>query len=139
MFELSRKAFRSNFLYTPVSQAEFLAQQTTLLPFVMPELVLMAEQDGRLIGFMFAVPDALEARRGGDGTVIMKTLAVDPASTGMGLGGALFDLAQRAARDLGFRRAIHALFHDSNVSGRISGRYARTIRRYALFSRKLIA
>jgi GNAT superfamily N-acetyltransferase len=99
----------------------------------------MAEQAGRLIGFMFAVPDALEARRGGSGTVIMKTLAVDPSAAGKGLGGVLFDLAQRSARDLGFRRAIHALIHDANVSGRISGRYARTIRRYALFSRKLIA
>ena len=42
-----------------------------------------------------------------------------------------------AARgQLGFRRAIHALMHETNVSRTISGRYARTIRRYALFSRR---
>jgi ribosomal protein S18 acetylase RimI-like enzyme len=70
-------------------------------------------------------------------TVVLKTLAVDPSARGLGLGGALLDLAQRAAHDMGFRRAIHALFHDSNISGQISGRYARRIRRYALFSRGL--
>ena len=48
--------------------------------------------------------------------MILKTLAVDPSVRGLGLGGALMDLAQRSARELGFRRAIHALIHDSNVS-----------------------
>lgn len=138
MFALSLSAFSRNFLYTPISEAEFLSQQTSLLPYVTPELVLLAEQEERLVGFMFAVPDALEAQRGRGGTtVIMKTMAVDPAVGGIGLGGTLFDLAQRSAHRLGFRRAIHALIHETNTSGRISGRYARTIRRYALLSRKL--
>jgi hypothetical protein len=47
------------------------------------------------------------------------------------------DLAQRKARALGFRRAIHALIHESNVSGRISARTAQTMRRYALFAKPL--
>jgi hypothetical protein len=47
------------------------------------------------------------------------------------------DLAQRSARKLGFRRAIHALMHEENVSRTISGRYGRTIRRYALYARPL--
>jgi hypothetical protein len=38
---------------------------------------------------------------------------------------------------MGFRRAIHALMHETNVSRRLSDRYARTMRRYALFSRPL--
>jgi GNAT superfamily N-acetyltransferase len=138
MFALSLTAFSRNVLYTPISEAEFLSQQASLLPYVRPELVLLAEQEDRLVGYMFAVPDALEAQRGGRAaTVIMKTMAVDPSVGGIGLGGTLFDLAQRSAHQLGFRRAIHALMHETNASGRISGRYARTIRRYALFSRRL--
>jgi GNAT superfamily N-acetyltransferase len=137
MFALSLAAFSRNFLYTPISEAEFLSQQTSLLPYVRPELVLLAEQGDRLVGFMFAVPNVLEAPSGLGATVIMKTMAVDPSVGGMGLGATMFDLAQRSARQLGFRRAIHALIHESNVSGRISDRYARVIRRYALFSRKL--
>ena len=72
-------------------------------------------------------------------TVIIKTLGVDPAMSGMGLGGALVALVQRRARRLGFRRAIHALMHETNVSRRISDRSARTFRRYVLLSRSLRA
>ena len=64
---------------------------------------------------------------------------MDPSVRGLGLGGALLDLAQREAHALGFTRAIHALFHEANVSGRISSRYARPIRQYALFHRSLAA
>ena len=138
MFALSTVAFGSNFLYTPLSETEFLAQNRAVLPFVRPELVLLAEKDGSLAGFMFALPDARQAQRGGTvDTVVLKTIAVDPAVWGMGLGGALMDLVQRSARTMGFRRAIHALMHDANASRRISGRYGRTIRRYALFARRL--
>jgi len=58
-----------------------------------------------------------------------------PVSLGEG-GTPLLEL-DRSARDLGFRRAIHALIHETNVSRTISGRSARTFRRYALFSRQL--
>lgn len=138
IFTLSLAGFRRNFLYTPISEPEFLAQNRAVLPFARPELILLAERDGTLVGFMFALPDVLQARRGGSvDTVILKTIAVDPALSGMGLGGVLMDLVQRTARQMGFRRAIHALIHETNVSRRISDRYARTIRRYVLFSRPL--
>jgi GNAT superfamily N-acetyltransferase len=138
MFRLSTAAFSGNFLYSPLSEEEFMLQNRAVLPFVRPELVLLAEKDAEPAGFMFALPDALQARRGeAIDRVILKTVAVEPAFTGMGLGGALMDLVQRAARQLGFRRAIHALVHERNVSRRISDRYAHTIRRYALFARAL--
>ena len=138
MFELSLVAFSRNFLYSPISGDEFMMQNRAVLPFVRAELILLAERGGRLVGFMFALPDALQARRGETvDTVILKTIAVDPAIGGMGLGGTLMDLVQRTARQLGFRRAIHALIHERNVSRSISDRYALTIRRYALFAREL--
>jgi GNAT superfamily N-acetyltransferase len=138
IFALSLAGFSGNFLYTPISEAEFLAQNNAVLPVVRSELVLLAEKNGTLAGFMFALPDVLQEQRGeAVDTVILKTIAVHPSVAGMGLGGVLMDLVQRSARQLGFRRAIHALMHETNVSRTISGRYARTIRRYALFSRAL--
>ena len=140
LYRLSLLAFRDNFLYTPIGREEFIGQYRAILPHVRPELVLLAEKAGELIGYIFALPDILQRMRGQHiDTVILKTLAVDPAVRGLGLGGALLDLAQRAAHGLGYRRAIHALFHEQNLSGRISGRYARPLRRYALFSRRLQA
>jgi hypothetical protein len=44
-----------------------------------------------------------------------------------------------AARRLGFRRAIHALMHETNRSRNLSAHYSRTIRRYTLFARRLNA
>jgi len=135
---LSLAAFSRNFLYTPVGEAEFREQYHAVLPVVRPGLVLLAERGDELLGFMFAVPDVLRASRGAPvDTVILKTIAVHPSVAGSGLGGALMDLVQRGARQLGFTRAIHALIHESNTSRRISDRYARTIRRYALYSRSL--
>lgn len=136
IFHLSLTAFARNFLYTPIEETEFVAQYQAVLPYVRPELVLLAERADELLGFMFAVPDVLAAQRGSPvDTVILKTVAVDPRLAGSGLGSAMLDLVQREARQLGFRRAIHALIHETNISRQISGRYARTFRRYALFSR----
>ena len=138
IFALSIVAFSRNLYYTSIPEQEFLAQNYALLPFVRPELILLAEREEALVGFMFAMPDLLQAQRGASpDTVILKTIAVDPSVSGIGLGGVLMDLVQRRARQMGFRRAIHALMHETNGSRRISDRYARTIRRYALFSRPL--
>ena len=138
IYELSLVAFSRNFLYTPIPEQEFLTQNEALLPIVRPELILLAEDADGLLGFMFAVPDVQQARRGAAvNTVILKTMAVHPSIAGAGLGGVLMDRVQAAARRLGYGRAIHALMHESNVSRRISDRSARTIRRYALFSRAL--
>jgi predicted N-acetyltransferase YhbS len=138
IFTLSLSAFSQNLLYTPIREAEFLAQYQAVLPYVRPELVLAAEKGDALVGFMFALPDLLQARRGGAiDTIIIKTLAVDPSVGGMGLGGTLTALAQRTAHQLGFRRAIHALMHETNMSQKISHRSARIIRRYALYSKRL--
>jgi GNAT superfamily N-acetyltransferase len=138
IFALSLVSFQRNLLFTPPSEAEFLAQNAALLPVVRSELILLAERDGELIGFMFALPDVLQAtRRARIDTIILKTVAVHPAFQGIGLGGVLMDLVQRSARRMGYVRAVHALIHERNVSRHISDRYARTVRRYALFSRIL--
>jgi L-amino acid N-acyltransferase YncA len=135
---LSLAAFGRNTLYSPISREEFSASYRAVLPCVRPELVLLAEQEDALAGFAFAIPDVEEQRRRGTtGTVILKTVAVDPALHANGLGCVLTDLVHRRARALGYRRAIHALMHDSNASRNISRRTARTIRRYALFARTL--
>jgi GNAT superfamily N-acetyltransferase len=147
VFALSLIAFKENFLYTPLDEAEFMEQNRRLLPFVRPELVLLAEHhdeasqgEGRheLVGFLFAVPDVLQQKRGQTpDTIIIKTVAVKPGLGHAGLGSLLVAEAQQRAAALGYTRAVHALMHESNVSRNISRRYAETIRRYALFAKRL--
>ncbi len=139
IFRLSTRSFSGNLLYSPIAEGEFVEQYRVLLPCVRPELILLAEREGNLVGVVVALPDVLQARRGrAVDTVIVKTVGVDPDVSGMGLGGVLVALAQRSASRLGFRRAVHALMHETNRSRRISDRYAQTFRRYALLSRSLV-
>ena len=138
IYALSAISFRNNFLYSPIAEAEFADQYRQILPDVRPELVLLAEADGELVGFLFALPDLLQGRRGERvDTIIFKTIAVLPARSHAGLGGLLVDRGHAIARDLGYRRAIHALMHEENTSRNISSRTAQTMRRYALFARSL--
>jgi L-amino acid N-acyltransferase YncA len=138
IYELSVNSFRHNFLYTPIDEKRFSEQYSHVKPYLQPELILMAEEGEQLVGFLFAVPDLLQAKRGeAIDTVIIKTVAVLPGRAYAGLGSLLLMRGQAIAHALGYRRAIHALMHDDNKSRNISNRYAQTIRRYALFSKRL--
>lgn len=135
---VSLASFRNNFLYGSISEPEFREQYSRILPFLRPELVLIAEQGEKALGFIFALPDLLQARRGqAINTVIIKTLAVLPERAHAGLGSLLLARCQEVARDLGYGRAIHALMHETNYSRNLSRRYANTMRRYTLFARRL--
>jgi GNAT superfamily N-acetyltransferase len=134
--ELSLAAFADNFLYTPISRSEFLSMYQPLRPMLRPELILMAEQGGQLVGFMFGLPDMKQAERGGQvDTAIAKSLAVRPGRSGAGLGSVLMDRLHQAARAMGFRRVIHALMHENNRSMNISRRYGQSIRQYTLYGK----
>ena len=138
LYRLTARCFKQNFLYTPMPEAAFETQFQTLLPYLRPELVLIAEAQQTPVGFLLMVPDVCQTQRGETiDTVILKTLAVDPAWAGRGVGSLLAAEGQQRAAGLGFRRAIHALMHEQNRSGRISAHNGETIRRYALFSKPL--
>lgn len=135
---LSVRSFARNFLYTPLSEAEFLGAYGAFRERVDPQLVRVAERDGRTCGFVFAMADLLAVARGETPALIVKTLAVDPALARLGLGSLLVDLVHEAGRRKGFREAIHALQHETNSSRRITGRHSgQVFRRYALLSRSL--
>ncbi len=141
IYKLSVIGFRDNFLYTPLPESEFFDSYRRIVPYLRPELSLMARtEDGTLAGFLFALPDLEEAKRGEPSrTFIVKTTAVLPGRQWAGLGMLLLDRCQSAARDAGFTRAVHALMHDSNASRNLSIVYGgtKTLRRYTLYGREL--
>jgi len=134
------QAFSRNPLFSPLTRSEFMEQYLPIAAFIRPELVLIAEVMRTPVGFVFCVPDMMQARRGSAiDTVIVKTLAVAPEVEGIGLGALLLARANEAAAALGYRRAIYALMHEHNSSRGISRRYGTTMRRYELFANKLEA
>ena len=140
IYGVVRKSFHNNFLYTPIDAAEFMAQYAPVRNYIQPSLVLLAEQAGEPVGFIFALPDLAQAQRGESvDTVIIKTVGVVPELGGLGLGGLLVARCQLAARALGYRYAIHALMVEDNRSRKISAHYAQVMRRYTLFAKPLPA
>jgi GNAT superfamily N-acetyltransferase len=101
--------------------------------------VYIAEQHDVPVGFIFAIPDLAQAQRGQPiDSIVIKTVAVEPKLGGIGLGSLLVSRCQTAARSLGYRYVIHALMFEDNLSLKISAHYARIMRRYTLFSKRLV-
>jgi GNAT superfamily N-acetyltransferase len=132
-------AFKNNYLYADLDEADFLCQYKKLLDVLRPELVIVAEQRSETVGFLFAVPDFLRAAAGLPlDTFIIKTVAVLPHRELGGLGAVLVGEAQQLGTQMGFRRCIHALMQMGNMLARnISSAYAEPIRTYTLFARDL--
>jgi GNAT superfamily N-acetyltransferase len=138
IYDVSVLSFQQNFLYSPLPRPEFIAQYRMLHTKVRPELVWLAEQGRRPVGYVFAIPDLAQVQRGEKlTTLVVKTLAVVPGRATAGLGAVLLDRVHEEARRMGFTRAIHALMHETNSSRNLSAHSARLVRRYTLFARQL--
>ncbi len=135
---ISLRGFSNNFLYTPLEETAFLDAYRKVRERVDPGFVRIAERDGVPCGFVFAIRDIEAEARGEVPALIVKSLAVDPASRSTGLGSLLVDDVQLNGFKKGYTEAIHALQHESNTSLKITGRYqGRVFRKYALFSKRL--
>ena len=66
--ELSLAAFARNLLYSPIGLEEFVASYAPIRSHVVPELVLPAERDGHLVGFVFGIPNLMEREQTSSGT-----------------------------------------------------------------------
>jgi predicted N-acetyltransferase YhbS len=100
--------------------------------------VLLAEHEGRPVGYLFAIPNYLEALRGQPiRTVIGKTLSVLPGRRYGGLGVVLAGILHERSQALGYTRRIHALQHEATRSRNMSDFFGEVMRRYTLYSRRL--
>jgi hypothetical protein len=132
MYPLCLKTFGNNFLYTPISEQEFVNLYLPLIPKLVADYIIAAEdQDGLMRGFIFAVPNYSAALP--DKELIIKTYASDVK----GLGGWLLDELQQNAQRQGVEMFIHALMHEKNISLKNSANYAAPFRVYELFGIEL--
>jgi GNAT superfamily N-acetyltransferase len=138
IYGVSQVSFRQNFLYTEIPEAEFVAMYEPLFSVVRPELVLIAERASECVGYLFAIPDLAQKTRDLDvDTFIIKTVSILPRPEIRGLGTLLVARAQQLGHEMGFRRCIHALMFEDNISLNISRHYAGIMRKYTLYSKEL--
>jgi ribosomal protein S18 acetylase RimI-like enzyme len=127
IYELSRRIFSRNFLYTEISEDDFLRLYDGAERLIDPDLVLFAHApDDEAVGFLFAYPD-----RGG--AVDFKTLGVLPEHRRSGVAAALFHEGHRRAVEKGYRIANHCLFKEGNPSGDLDGGTGSLLRTYHLY------
>jgi GNAT superfamily N-acetyltransferase len=152
IYELSRRIFARNFLYTEISEADFLDLYAGSRALVDPDLVWFAQSpSGEDVGFLFAYPDlfravtAMHGQRGllaklrflrhrhEAGAVNFKTLGVLPEHRRSGVAAALFHEGHRRALEKGYRIANHCLYREGNPSGDLDGGAGETLREYRLY------
>jgi hypothetical protein len=138
IYQVSAVSFQQNFLYSPFTENDFMDMYLPLRGYVNPAFVMIAEDNDKPVGFIFNIPDYLQAQRQQPvDTLIVKSFAVLPGRAYAGLGNVLLAMTHRIAHDSGFKRAIHALMYEGNNSLIISNRFSRPFRRYVLFAKEL--
>lgn len=130
IYELSLKSFKNNFLYQAISFEDFVELYRPLVNLIKSELVWLAFNQGKLVGMLFALPDILNREQ-----IILKTVAVDPDYTGLGIASYLLARVQKEALNLGYTCAVQALYKAENKSALLTaGLRTKVIRRYGLFA-----
>lgn len=125
-------------LYSPMSKQAFIDRHLRARTIILSDLTLLAEVKGKLVGFIFAIPDLLQERRGQEiDTLVVRTLASAPERHYAGLGRLLLSTVHGRASERGFRHVIHALLPEASHWETLGRRSARTIRQYAIFLREL--
>jgi len=134
IYPVCMESFANNFMFTPISEVNFLSLYKPLKAYVEPKLVLIAEVEGQIVGFNFCLPDHSGAE---EKTMIVKTLARCNDRKYAGLGKLMLAMSHNNAAELGYDAVIHALFHEQNKSSVLSGELAKTFRDYSLYARTL--
>jgi hypothetical protein len=152
IYQLSRRIFAGNFLYTEIPEDEFVRLYAGARALLDPDLVLFARSPaGEDVGFLFAYPDrfrAVAAMRGERSllaklrflrhrrevdAVDFKTLGVLAGHRRSGVAAALFHEGHRRAAEKGYAHANHCLYKEGNPSGDLDGGKGTVIREYRLY------
>jgi hypothetical protein len=131
--QFSNKAFKENFLFTPIQGKDFVEKYSALKTFFDPELIWIVEDENLEIhALSFNIKDHLNKE---DDTLIVKTLARRKDSKFNGIGGYLGQKTYQLAKEKGYKQLIHALMSQDNSSVVLSEKY-NTIpfKSYALYS-----
>lgn len=139
IYHISLKSFRRNPLYTPIDEEPFLKQYIPYVHLADEDIILLAEKDGKEIGFIFCIPDFEEAKRGQKiSTIIVKTVAVIPEFQKLAIGNVLMSDIAKIAKQKGFENWICAFMYANNTSQKMAKRnQTELIREYALYGKEI--
>ena len=140
IYNVSIESFNRNPFYTSISEEDFIAQYEPYINMVDEELILIAEKEGKEVGFVFCIPDFNELKREGVlNTLILKTIAVLPEYENLAIGNILLRHIAKKAKIKNFKEWIFAFMYSNNTSQKMAKRNGtEVIREYALYTKELI-
>ncbi len=131
IYDLCLIAFKDNFLYTPYPWEAFIEKYRLLEGLNDPRMTLIAEHEGRAVGFVFMIEDYLceDEKR-----VVFKTYAVHPGVKYAGLGAVISQRLTQDLLDMGYTSAIHAFVIEGSASENSSSKDSEVYRTYKLYA-----
>jgi hypothetical protein len=127
------QVFVHNFMYTPISEPDFLALYTPLLPHLKPSLIDLVLDKDKMVGLIFAIDNLYTPQE-----VIVKTIARDLSDEYKGLAHHLAAKFQHKAFKMGYETMLHAYFHVENKSSRVSSNYdGQLYQQHVLYRKEL--
>jgi len=103
--EATREAFWN--LYVPGCDEHYLVRKMRRSPYFIPELVFVAEWDGRIVGSIFFTKSYVADKQGREyETITFGPVSVLPELHGGGIGSQLIEYAIREAVKLGYRAIL---------------------------------
>ena len=139
IYNVSVVSFVKNPFYTPVSEEEFIKQYEPYINMIDESLILIAEKDGKEIGFIFCIPNFNEMKiKGSIDTVILKTIAVLPEYQSLSIGSLMINKISNTSKEKGYKDWIYAFMYSENTSQRMAARNkTNVIREYALYGKEI--
>jgi len=137
LYDLCNEVFVHNFLYTSISAAAFLDLYIPLMPLMNKDLILLAEDrnNNKLAGFIFAIPNLFDVTKQ---SIIVKTLARNPARKYAGITQLLCDMITQHASENHITTIYHAFMHVNNKSVSASAKFSgHDFRKYTLYCRAI--
>ena len=136
LYPFVSKAFRKNFLYTPISRKAFVEKYRKARPVIDPRFVLIAEDRHKnIVGFFFCVPDLFNTK---EKSLIIKTIARCPGEQWRGLGHVMANHVYRLAVQQQITSIIHAFMKVQGTSTAISKNYSgKAYKNYVLYAKAI--
>lgn len=129
-------AFSKNFLFTPITEDEFVAKYLPYRKFLNPELIWIVEDEkDEIQALSFSIKDYLNTT---NNSLIIKSLARRSNSPYRGIGSYLVHKTYQLAKEQGYQSIVHALMINDNASVSLSQKYDGTdYKSYSLYGYKL--
>ena len=114
-------AFSKNFLFTPISEDDFVKKYTQYKDYFNPDLIWIVEDENSEIqALSFSIKDYLNQQ---EESLIIKSLARRSNSPYRGIGAYLIHKTYQLAKEQGYKSIVHALMLKDNASVNISEKY----------------